>query len=70
MSMVTEGEANFIVKRERRQEPREPFTRYILYIPTHIAKDGTFPLKKLGKVWVLIEGERLIIEPLSVKQKG
>ena len=40
---------------------RKLYDKFYIYVPTQVAKDGTFPFKVGDKVEVKINGETLII---------
>ena len=44
---------------------RKLYDKFYIYIPTQVAKDGTFPFKVGDKVQVKIKGRALIIRKIE-----
>lgn len=62
---MREGKGRFI-NRPTRTGGRT-YDKFFIYIPTEVARDGTFPFKEGEEITVRIEGERLVIERLEKK---
>jgi hypothetical protein len=43
------------------------YDKFFVYIPTEVARDGTFPFKEGEEVIIRIDGRRLVIEKLKKK---
>ena len=61
---MLEGEGKFINRPT--QTGGKLYDKFFIYIPTEVARDGTFPFKKKDRVKVRIDAEnpQLIIEKL------
>ena len=62
-NMVTkmrEGEGKFVNHPTR--TGGKLYDKFYIYIPTQVAKDGTFPFKEGDKVKIRIENDKLVIE--------
>jgi len=62
---MREGKGRFI-NRPTRTGGRI-YDKFFIYIPTEVARDGTFPFKEGDEVTIRIDDERLIIEKLKKK---
>ena len=60
---MREGKGRFI-NRPTRTGGRT-YDKFFIYIPTEVARDGTFPFKEGEEIIIRIDDERLIIEKLE-----
>lgn len=63
--MVIEGTGKFINRKTKTSG--ETYDRFFIYVPTEVARDGTFPLKDGDKVMIRVDAKnkRLVIERVS-----
>jgi hypothetical protein len=47
------------------QTGKQLYDKFYIYIPTQVAKDGTFPFKENDKVEIEIKGKTLIIKKVK-----
>ncbi len=59
-NMMQKGKGRFI-NRPTRTGGRN-YDKFFIYIPTEVARDGTFPFKEGEEVALRIENKRVIIE--------
>lgn len=64
---MREGKGRFI-NRPTRTGGRT-YDKFFVYIPTEVARDGTFPFEKGEEVVLRIGNKRLIIEKLQTKKQ-
>ena len=57
---MREGEGKFVNHPTR--TGKKLYDKFYIYIPTQVAKDGTFPFKEGDKVKIRIENDKLVIE--------
>ena len=57
---MREGEGKFVNHPTR--TGGKLYDKFYIYIPTQVAKDGTFPFKEGDKVKIRIENDKLVIE--------
>ena len=60
VSKMREGKGTFINHPTR--TGKKFYDKFYIYIPTQVAKDGTFPFKEGDKVKIRIENDKLVIE--------
>jgi hypothetical protein len=60
---VKRGIGTFINRRSR--TGKKFYDRFFIYVPTEVARDGTFPFKENDKIEVEIDGNTLIIRKAS-----
>jgi len=63
---MREGKGRFI-NRPTRTGGRT-YDKFFVYIPTEVARDGTFPFREGEEVIIRIEEERLVIEKPEKKK--
>lgn len=56
---MRKGIGTFINRRTK--TGKKSYDRFFIYIPTEVARDGTFPFKEGEKVEIEIKGKTLII---------
>ncbi|KPV63000.1 MAG: hypothetical protein AOA66_1070 [Candidatus Bathyarchaeota archaeon BA2] len=64
---VIEGKGRFINRPTK--TGKKFYDRFFIYVPTEVARDGTFPFKVREEVNVRIENNRLIIEKMKEQKK-
>ena len=57
---MREGRGSFINRRTK--TGKKLYDRFFIYVPTEVARDGTFPFKEGDKVLVRIKKNKLIVE--------
>ena len=62
-TQMRKGIGRFINRRTK--TGKKIYDRFFIYVPTEVARDGTFPFKEGDKVTVEVKGKALII-----KKKG
>lgn len=62
---MREGKGRFI-NRPTRTGGRT-YDKFFVYVPTEVARDGTFPFKEGEEVIIRIDDRRLVIEKLKKK---
>lgn len=53
------GKGTFINRRTK--TGKKTYDRFFFYVPTEVARDGTFPFKEGNKVEIEIKGKTIII---------
>jgi hypothetical protein len=56
---VKEGTGTFINRRTK--TGKKSYDRFFIYVPTEVARDGTFPFMEGDKVKIEIKGKTVII---------
>jgi len=56
---MMKGIGTFINRRTK--TGKKSYDRFFIYVPTEVARDGTFPFKEGDKVEVAIKGKTVII---------
>jgi len=62
---VREGKGRFINRPTR--TGGKTYDKFFIYVPTEVARDGTFPLKEGEEVHIKIENSKLIVEKATPK---
>lgn len=57
---MRKGKGSFINRRTK--TGKRLYDRFFIYIPTEVARDGTFPFKEGDKLIIRIQEDRLLIE--------
>ena len=68
VSKMREGEGKFVNHPTR--TGKKLYDKFYIYIPTQVAKDGTFPFKEGDKVTVEVKGDTLIIKKTKIPKKN
>jgi hypothetical protein len=62
---VKEGKGRFINRPTR--TGGKTYDKFFVYVPTEVARDGTFPFKAGEEVHIKIENSKLIVEKATPK---
>ena len=65
VTIMREGEGKFVNHPTR--TGKKLYDKFYIYIPTQVAKNGTFPFKEGDKLHVKIKGRTLIIRKIEEK---
>ena len=57
---MRKGRGSFINRRTK--TGKKFYDRFFIYVPTEVARNGTFPFKEGDKVIIKVQGNKLVIE--------